>query len=252
MGRLICIIGIDGSGKSSQLEALLPYLEARGLRVARRWCRWRPLLLRPVQWALRQAIFLKKRWGARSQPNLSPSRADANGYASFKRSKARLFRSPVLRSLWLGGMLIDYWLQVRRTVLPALRETDVLLMDRYLPDVAVDQAIHYPDPCVGLRAILNHPLARVLPQPDVVIFLDLPPEVAFARKDDIPSLAYLSERRTAYRALATEFPIHTVDADGDFETVQRRLRYVLAGLIPSELTTVADTQNDRIVRNAPQ
>ncbi len=62
-------------------------------------------------------------------------------------------------------------------------------------------------------------LTRILPRPDLVIWLDAPSEVLYARKPEVAT-EYLDERRRAFRSAGHEVPrfVH-VDAARDLDTV---------------------------------
>lgn len=66
----------------------------------------------------------------------------------------------------------------------------VLILDRYFYDSLADVAD-------GRRWVFVKAFLRLLPRPDVAVFVDVPAEVAFARKQEYP-LDYLRERRRKY------------------------------------------------------
>lgn len=64
-------------------------------------------------------------------------------------------------------------------------------------------------------------LERLYPRPDMVIFLDAPPEVLLSRKQEVPA-SYLEARRVAFLRRGAEFcHFFVVDASRDFDTVCR-------------------------------
>ncbi|ADB73156.1 thymidylate kinase [Geodermatophilus obscurus] len=75
----------------------------------------------------------------------------------------------------------------------------------------------------GLNGRLNALAVRLLaPTPDLMILLDAPPEVLFARKGE-HSVEVLDGLRRSYRMMLEQFPAHaTVDARADAETVRRQ------------------------------
>jgi len=85
-----------------------------------------------------------------------------------------------------------------------------LVSDRYLYDTLIN---------VGLGIGLSHDkilsnnvcFSRFFPNPDLIFFLDIPEEIAFSRKDDVPDILYLRERRELYKQFAQIFPMITLD-----------------------------------------
>ncbi|MBA2694298.1 MAG: hypothetical protein H0U62_00260 [Actinobacteria bacterium] len=62
-------------------------------------------------------------------------------------------------------------------------------------------------------------LTHVYPKPDLVICLDAPAEVLYARKPEAP-VAWLEQRRQQYLDLATVVPVFvTIDVDRDEDAV---------------------------------
>jgi thymidylate kinase len=58
-------------------------------------------------------------------------------------------------------------------------------------------------------------LLKLFPEPTVVFYIKVPPELAFARKDDIPSLEILYERDEEKQALLKELSVgQVVTLDG--------------------------------------
>ncbi|MGR7024946.1 hypothetical protein [Geodermatophilus sp. URMC 62] len=80
----------------------------------------------------------------------------------------------------------------------------------------------------GLNGRLNALAVRLLaPTPDLVILLDAPPEVLFARKGE-HSVEVLNGLRRSYRTMLEQFPAHaTVDARADAQTVRRQALQVI-------------------------
>ncbi len=195
--QLICITGIDGSGKSSLALNLCRRLEAQGLPARVVHAYHEPRLLRPAK-QLARLLFLKK--------------TDAlAGYAVYRRRKAQASsQHPALSRLYGGLWLCDYSLQALFSVsLPAL-QPGILILDRYIYDTLINQAVTLNWPHSQLERAAAAWL-RIYPTPQRVFLVDLPEEAAFARKTDIPSLEYLRERRGRYRALAQSCAFTVLD-----------------------------------------
>ena len=62
----------------------------------------------------------------------------------------------------------------------------------------------------------NHPLMgkvalNLLPKPDLVFLVNLPEEVAYQRKDDIPSVDYLKKKRAVYLRMEKKYKMTIID-----------------------------------------
>lgn len=123
-------------------------------------------------------------------------------------------------------MVLDYGVRLAPTVRRARRANDVVLLDRYWQDVMVDFSYG--------RDLSEPPrlLRRLLPEPDGMVILDVPEDLALQRKTDTPDRAYLTERRRLYAQVAERYDAVTVDATPDADAVfvdfAREVRGILA------------------------
>jgi hypothetical protein len=93
--RLVVLVGVDGSGKSTQADLLARDAAARGIEATTVWARWDPLLVRPL-------IKLFHRSAAVSGPSV---RGEFQRDLAIKR---RVFRSALARRLWRAVASVDY------------------------------------------------------------------------------------------------------------------------------------------------
>lgn len=199
MVELIALCGIDGTGKSTQASLLRARLEACGFSTEVLWCRWDPVLVRP---ALRLLDRLSRggRTGATAADGSSGS---GDRRRALKRS---LLSSPLVRRGWTGLMVLDYGLQVAPRLYRARRSSAVVIVDRYRHDVLIDLSAG------GELVSTPWVLRRLLPEPDLMIVLDVDEAIALERKPDSPDLTYLEERRRLYRQLAQGPAATLIDA----------------------------------------
>ena len=205
-GRLVVLSGIDGAGKSTQAARLRDWGHGHGLAVEVVWGRWDPLLAKPL------VRLLDRATGSRHvRAPGEAERTDANKRR--RRVRERVLGFAPLRAGWRALMVIDYGLRLAPAVRRARAQADLVVLDRYWPDVVVDQSAGggLADPPAFLR--------RLLPAPDAVAVLDLPETSAMAREPESPDLVYLRDRRRLYRELAARGDAMLIDGAQPAERV---------------------------------
>lgn len=197
MRRIVLFMGIDGSGKSTLSAMVKQELDRRGIRCKSVWASHRPYLMKPFIVA---AKFLLVRKHDKFK--------DYSKHIEAKRAGMR--RLAWLRPLYFLVTVIDYLPQVFfKVYLPALTGT-VVICDRYYQDLVLDFGVTSVLPIQRTLRLLAW-ADRVLPRPDLHYWVDVPVEVAMARKDDIPSVDYLSERAEIYRHFAAQMGSVIID-----------------------------------------
>ncbi|MGC1424030.1 MAG: hypothetical protein WA354_22290 [Terracidiphilus sp.] len=114
-------------------------------------------------------------------------------------------RSPLLSVLKILFMMADYWLGYALQIAPAMRRSQLIVFDRYIYDLLVDsKRVRYGGPQWLLRLA-----ACLVPHPDMVILLDAPPDVLWARKREVP-FDEVMRQRDEYCKLARSLPFATI------------------------------------------
>jgi dTMP kinase len=207
---IIALSGIDGSGKSTQLDLLEADLARCGARPARLW--YRPGYSRQLD-ALRRMV-------RRLRPGALPT-------ASQGAARERAFAKRRVRWTWLAvawcDAMVHYGAKVRGLDLAGY----VVLCDRYLADAIIDLELRFPE-LDRLSEGVGRILSWVAPNPDVSIMLSLPyPEVErrLAAKDEpFPDRPEVRRQRyEAYRSLARRADYAVVDASAPTDAVHRRI-----------------------------
>src|SRR5215831_2815740 len=188
-GILIAFSGIDGSGKTTQIEALESELKARDSRVLRVWSRWRPILALPLL-----ALFLRRGY-AKVHPTSSIGFVETR--IPWKRG---------VSSLWCLLVQLDNFMKTTVKLVLPLVLGYTIICDRYVLDLLVEGMADLHDSPTSKR--LGYKLLRLLPHPNVSFFIDVNPEVAFSRKPDLPSLEHFTERVGLYRELSGTLDEH--------------------------------------------
>ena len=119
---------------------------------------------------------------------------------------------------------------VDQVILPALARGEVVVADRFIDSSLAYQGVARG---LGLQQVLQaNELATGGLMPDITLLLELPPELAAARRGDSPdrieseSAGFHAAVAEGFAAAATRFPqrIHVVDASGPPRAVLARVR----------------------------
>jgi dTMP kinase len=201
--RTVALVGIDGSGKTTQAHLLADELVAQGLPASyRRNAGGR-------HWFGRLAAALGRR--------------DADDLLG---RRPMLFLESLLR-----------WLAILRTLLRRSVTGEITVMDRYAVCQYASLRARGARPAAERRARLAY---RLFPAPDVTFMLAVDPAVAYDRIEsrgyDHEDLAYLQAATAAYRSLPEYGDFVVVDANGTPAEVAASLRAELACYRPVSAT----------------
>lgn len=199
---LVSFSGIDGSGKSTQIERLHARLVSQGLSVLR-LAFWDNVVFLPQFRAGVSHKVLRGEIGVGS-PEKPVRRNDKNA----RKWYLTLARSPFY--------FLDV-LSLRRVVGKARNSNaDVIIFDRYIYDQLANVSRNW----LG-RAYVRS-LLKLAPRPDVAFLLDADPEAALKRKPEYP-LDFLHEYRRCYLNIKTMAREMTIIPPGEVDAVENAI-----------------------------
>src|SRR5437588_1966223 len=198
---LVTFSGIDGSGKSTQIENLKAHLEAAGMRF--------------VLLAFWDDIVVGKRYreGFVHKVYKSERGVGAPGKPVNRQDKnvRRWYLSIARHLLYLVDSihLCEVVARSRRG------HPDVIIIDRYIYDQLANLPLGNPLTQLFIRA-----LDAFVPRPDVAYLLDADVEAAFQRKPEYPA-EFLRHSRAAYFELARQLGTIEIIPGGELAEARR-------------------------------
>jgi thymidylate kinase len=216
--KLIVLMGLDGSGKSTQAEMAAEWLREQDIPTKVVWMRGESYVSRPV---LKVGKALLR---APKESKRGAGIESGKAYERYVDSKQTMFKNRFLRAIWRILTIIDLYITFRLSFRSVGHDTRVVILDRYIYDSLIDIDSAFGSGGAEAVKMLDSPLLGLFPEPDMVLLLEIPPKEAMKRKDDIPSIAYLEERQDLYLKFAEITRATRVDATASKEQVQSVIR----------------------------
>jgi len=206
---IISFSGIDGAGKSTQIQKLREYLSSNGIAVEELTFWDNVALFSSMRSGFSRRVLQSD--GNVGTPDRPAERRDKN--------KQNIF-------LITGRCVLHIFdvLNLRRIFHQARsRNTGVVIFDRYI----YDQLAALPLNSVIARAYARF-ILKLAPKPDLALLLDAIPEVARARKPEYP-VDFMRQYRSSYLRLCDFTHLRLIRA-GEVDEVQSAIRAHLDGL----------------------
>ena len=176
------------------------------------WCRWRPISSLPML-----SIFYRL------------------GYARVYRTSSigfvetRIPKNSGLSSLWCLLIQLDNVLKNGLKVIIPLLLRRTVICDRYVLDLLVEAMGDLHDGPASKR--IGYRLLQLMPRPDHSFLIVIKPEVAFARKPDMPTLSHFVERVSLYAQVADKMHVEKLDGSLSPEAIHRKIWETVSKLV---------------------
>jgi thymidylate kinase len=201
---LVSFSGIDGAGKTTQIEQLTLYLQREGFRVTR------------LSFWDNIAVWSNMRAGVGSK-TVGLGHSNETAEHSFSPHNNKHIRKWYLTGARAGFYLLDaarLHLQLARQ---AIRNSDVVIFDRYI----YDQIANIDSQSLAAR-LYRKSLLKLAPVPDLPFVLDASPDAAFARKPEYP-LEFVHRNRRQFLNLQEFVPQLIVVPDANPEEIAEEI-----------------------------
>lgn len=196
---LICFTGIDGSGKTTIAKEIDQKLRKNNVNSIYVYGRVIPTISRLFMW-LGRVFILKKR-----------KSSIFKDYTNYSNEKSKIFSNVFLAKLFELIMLADHIIQINLKIRILLLLEKCVICDRYIHDTVItDISANLGYDSVQSNILIKKTLSLV-PKPDLIFYIDIPEEIAYSRKDDVPHINYLQIRKKLYDDLERSFEIIKID-----------------------------------------
>jgi len=210
-GVFICFTGMDGAGKTTLAKFIVKDLQEGGIKASYVYSRYVPIILRPVM-LLGKLLFFRNKDFYR----------DYSGYSDTKKRASK--RHNILAGFYQHLLLFDYFFQILFKIKLPLLFGKNIISDRYIYDTIVtDLSVDFNYSEEDVKKILNKILS-LFPTPDITFLIDLPEEIAYQRKDDVPSIKYLRDRRKTYLFIGKECEMILLDGSMPLDEVKSAVK----------------------------
>lgn len=206
-GMVICMLGIDGAGKSTQAHRLVARLRSAGYDAAYVWAGRRATITAPL------VRLGKAQLRAPARPQASSAAANVS-YRSYVASAQTMFRQTLVRAAWRNLTVAEHVVQLWQCVgIPMLRGT-IVVCDRYVYDTWINHAVLF----AGTSLDAAHRL-KLVPRPSLGFWIDVSPDLALRRKADVYDLQQLAARAPFYASLAATLGLQRLDGTASADTI---------------------------------
>lgn len=214
--KMICLMGLDGSGKSTSIEYAYQYLKEAGYRVEIVRAAYVIKYMRPI-------IHLGKKLLMKQDSD--PYAGDYKTYLEKMRKQSK--KTGVYR-LFSAMTTAEFKLQIFFSITLKRLCGKTLLVDRYVYDNVVTYAANLGLGEEYIKETMEHKWKRA-PKPDLLIYIKTPVDICCSRKNDIPDPLYLEIREPLYDIVSTLYRAKIISGEQSMESMTQEVVNAVEG-----------------------
>ena len=204
--KMICFMGLDGSGKTTSIEYAYQYLKESGFRVEIVRAAYVIKYLRPII-RLGKKLLMKY--------DSDPYAGDYKAYLEKMRKQSK--KTGVYK-LFSALTTAEFKLQIFFCITLKRLCGITLLVDRYVYDNVVTYAANLGLGKAYIKETMDHKWKRA-PKPDMLIYIKTPVDICCSRKNDIPDPLYLEIREPLYDMVASLYDAKIISGEQSMESM---------------------------------
>jgi thymidylate kinase len=203
---VICLIGIDGSGKTTHARKIISHLQKSGEK-----CRY---LWFGTPYFLSYPFMVICRILGLTETHRLPNEMTC--------SEHQYYRNKPVALIWPWVQFLDLALFVFLQVYVSLLFEYTVVCDRFVYDILVEIMADVNDNKLHHK-LIGRLILRLKPRSAVVFLMDVDEMTAFRRRYDVPNLRYLTRRRNDFRLIAEHQNIPIINANQPFFLVHKEI-----------------------------
>ena len=210
----VCFTGIDGSGKSTLAKNTYEKLIEENFNVKLTYGRLVPFFSK-ILMLVGKKIFLKK----------DDMYEDYDSYINNKKNAFK--KNPKLSNIYKKIIFLEFRIQVFLKIVLPYKFGKSIVADRYVFDTIINDLILEND---EIENEINKQLKKIwehFQKPDFIFFVKVSEEIAFSRKNDIPSLNYLKIRNKMYSKLEDMEDIIVLDGTKKIDDLNKEIFQII-------------------------
>jgi len=231
---LIYISGIDGCGKTTQAKLLEDHLLKAGFSVQYQWLRWSPSFGKAVGF-IRRLPKICAGETSKKTIDLEPENIEElqkfenKTYENWLLKKQYLLSKNIISYFWSMYAFRDYCSEIRKE--SQTWNTDIVILDRYVMDFAIDQAINFGETLIEFEKRLQSSCLNHVHPTDLTVIIDIPPEMGWSRKRDGTSISRLKLNRGYYKSIENGENVYFINGSCSMDEVKEKIQHLVARVV---------------------